>query len=435
MKPGRPLILLSSFLLLTFGTIESCAPVTPIPATQKSPEVVETLTASPVPQPYATRTQPSPPFLKPSVTDSRLVFESWSPDSQWVAYWYGDQEYVSQDNPAHLAFLDARSGRICKHQELNIISLTGHVTWLEDERFIAVEGPEGKVLEGVPCEELAPVENYESPQEDTGQISPDGRYRAEMKTTYWEGERQENVTTVKEIATDQIVFTMEWIGGAPYARADSGWLTNELYIIGLDVTQGVIYFSTSTMATGNVVSDVLGLNPQDVKGIQDVSHHGDAASGEYHLLIEFWSQPPSAPVPLLLYHSETDSVETIPFYTTWGGSGFSPDGRWLFLSYPTSETYDYRDFWIRAMDPAGSTPRLLESEYELGGLSTAAQKIIFAGGFWVKVLDFPGGEMVAFFDLSGYELNRIRWSPDGTRIMVQGSPFDSRPEAIFILEP
>jgi hypothetical protein len=437
MKSRRPLILLSSFLLLTLGTIEGCAPVTPIPATQKSLEVVETLTASPVPQPYATRTQPSPPFLKPSVTGSRLIFESWSPDSQWVAYWYGDQEYVTQDNPAHLAFLDVRSGRVCKHQELNIISLSGHVTWLKDERFIAVEGPGGNVFEGVPCEELSPVENYEAPQEDTGQISLDGRYRAEMKTTYSEGERQENVTTIKEIATDQIVFSVEWIGGAPYARADRGWLTNELYIIGLDVTQGVIYFSTSTMATGNVVSDLLGLNPQEVKGIHDVSHHVDAASGEYHLLIEFWSQPPSTPAPLLLYHSETDSVETIPFYTTWGinGSPFSQDGRWLFLSYPTSETYDYGAYWIRAVDPVGSTPRLLENEYQLGGLSTAAQKIIFAGGFDVKVLDFPSGEFVAFFDLSGYELNRIKWSPDGTRIMVQGSPFDSRPEAIFILEP
>lgn len=437
MKSGRPRTVLFSFLLLALSAIESCAPVTPFPATQKSPEVVETLTASPVPEPYATRTQPSPPFLKPSVTGSRLIFESWSPDSQWVAYWYGDQEYVSQDHPAHLAFLDVRSGRICKHQELNIISLSGYLTWLEDERFIAVEGPGGKVFEGVPCEELSPVENYEVSKEDTGQISPDGRYRAEMETMFSEGERQENVTTIKEIATDQIVFTVEWIGGAPYARADSGWLTNELYIIGLDVTQGVIYFSTSTMATGNVVSNLLGLNPQEVRGIQDVSHHVDAASGEYHLLIEFWSRPPSAPTPLLLYHSETDSVETIPFYTTWGinGTPFTDEGRWLLLSYPTSETYDYRDFWIRAVDPAGSTSRLLESEYELGGFSAAAQKIIFAGGFWVKVLDFPGGEMVAFFDLSGYELNRIKWSPDGTRIMVQGSPFDSRPEAIFILNP
>jgi hypothetical protein len=243
------------------------------------------------------------------------------------------------------------------------------------------------------------------------------------------------MTTITETATGQVVFSVEWIGGAPYATADSGWLNNELYIIGLDTTQGVIYFSTSTLATGNVVSDLLGLRPQDLKGIHRVDHHGDAASGEYHLLIKFWGEPPAS--PLLLYHSELDLVETVPFYTTWamGGSPFSQDGRGLFVSYPTSETYDSRDFWIRELDPPGSTPRLLEAEYESGGLSNAAQKIFFAGGFWVKVLDFPGGDLVALFDLSGYELNRITWSPDGTRILVQGSPFDSRPDAIFILEP
>jgi len=279
------------------------------------------------------------------------------------------------------------------------------------------------------------VENYEAPREDTAQISPDGRYRADRQTIHQEGERQENITTITETAAGQVVFTAEWIGGAPYARADSGWLNNELYIIGLDVTQGVIYFSTSAMVTGNVVSDLLGLNPQNVKGIHDVSHHFDAVSGEYHLLIQFWGDPPAS--PLLLYHSELDLVETLPFYTAWsiGGSPFSQDGRWLFVSYPTSDSYDYRDFWIRELDAPGSTPRLLESEYELGGFSKAAQKIIFAGGFWVKVLDFPSGDLVAFFDLSGYELNRIAWSPDGTRIMVQGSPFDSRPDALFILEP
>src|ERR687892_512199 len=94
------------FLLLIIGTVEGCAAVTPIAEPSVLPEVMETFTASPIPQPQPTRTQPSPPFLEPYVTSSRLIFDSWSPDSRWVAYWYGDQEYVSQDNPAHLAFLD-----------------------------------------------------------------------------------------------------------------------------------------------------------------------------------------------------------------------------------------------------------------------------------------------------------------------------------------
>jgi hypothetical protein len=360
-----------------------------------------------------------------------LIFDSWSPDSQWVTYWSVDHEYVGPDHPGHLVFLDVRSGRICEHQEISITSLTGDVTWPEEGRFIAVEGPGGNVFSGTPCGAVSPVGNYEGPKEDTAEISPDGRYRADRQTIHQEGERQENITTITETATGQLVFSGKWIGGAPYARADSGWLDNKLYIIGLDVTQGVIYFSTSTMAAGNVLSDLLGLRPQDLKGIHDVSHHADAASGEYHLLIQFWGEPPVS--PLLLYHSELDLVETVPFYTTWGP--FSHDGRWIFVSYPTSDNYDYRDFWIRELDPPGSTPRLLENEYELGGFSKAAQKIIFAGGFWMKVLDFPNGDLVAFFDLSGYQLNRIAWSPDGTRIMVQGSPFDSRPDAIFILEP
>jgi hypothetical protein len=305
---------------------------------------------------------------------------------------------------------------------------------MEDERIIVVEGPGGKVFGGSPCEVLSSIERFEVPQKETGQLSPDRRYRADMEIVHWEGERMENITTIKEIATNQVILTVNW-NGSPYARADSGWLNNDLYIIGRDNDEGVIYFSAQNDRVGNLVSDLLRINPQDLENIYRIGHTTDIVTGQYHLVIEFWPQPPSS--PLLLYHSELDLVEEIPFYQVWdvNGSGFSQDGRWLFLSYPTSLTHDPRDYWIRPVDPMGSTALLLENEYEFAGFSNETNKIIFTGGGYVKILDFPSGEVVSLFDLSGYDLNRVKWSPDGTRIMVQGAPFDSRPEALFVLEP
>jgi hypothetical protein len=43
--------------------------------------------------------------------------------------------------------------------------------------------------------------------------------------------------------------------------------------------------------------------------------------------------------------------------------------------------------------------------------------------------------MLSQWDASGYEIDRVWWSPDGNRLAMQGFPAGSQPEALFVVEP
>lgn len=413
--------------LIALITSQSCAGIAPTATPIAVPITTETATDALRP----TGTSASH-IIAPLVISPRLRFDSWSPDSQLIAYWLADGD----DLPAHLAFINVRTNKICQHKEIRANGIeSGNVRWLEGNNATVVQNSGKTAFSGVPCGVFSSTEILTTSEKEEGQISPDGRYRADTTISGWEEQLIHNVTTITEISTNQIAATVKW-DGSPHAWAESGWLNNELYLVGLDIYQSALYVSALDGKVGNVLSDLLGMDVQDLGYISRVGRYMDAAKGEYHLLIE---RSKESPLPLLLYHSELDLVEELPFYRSWihHGLTFSSDGKWLFLFYPSSQQNETDDFWIRSVDPPENVASQLAGDKGFGGfdLSNEAHKIAIIGSDYVYILNFPSGETISQWGALGYEIDRVRWSPDGTQLAMQGLPTESQPEALFIVEP
>ncbi len=415
---------LLTVLIIVFFMIQACTTTNSSVATPTG--VTATIIAPPPTEIQTSHT------IEPLVTEPRLRFDSWSPDSQWIAYWIADGE----NTPSRLAFVNVQSGKVCRHNDVFADALeSGRVLWAESGNVIAVQDQNGSALEGAPCSVFSPTTSIPISRTDSS-MSPNGDYRADTTYNGGEGELQHYITTITEISTEQIVATVKW-DASPHAWAESGWLNDELYLIGLDVKQGGLYITLPDGKIGNVVSDLLGLDIQDVGYISHLGRHIDAINGEYHLLIE---RPIKQSIgqPLLLYHSELDQVEELQFYRSWivNGSNISTDGKWLFLSYPSSKQSDeITDFWIRAVDPSDSPASKLADEIGFAGFSDTAHKIIFTDDKYVYILNFPDGKTLGLWRSPGYYIDRVWWSPDGKHVAMQGFPVGSEPEAIFVITP
>lgn len=415
-------------LLIVFLTVffmsQGCVATNSLVATQIAIPTV-TYTSQP------TKTQ-TLHIIEPLVTGSRLRFDSWSPDSLWFAYWVAKGDDVL----AHPAFVDVQSGKICQHEEVSVVGIeSGNVKWLEYGKVNITDYSEKKTFRGALCDPFSEIE-FVPPANKMNFLSPDGHYRADTIISGYNQELTHNITTITDVSKNQVIVSIRWDSG-PHTWAESGWLTNALYLIGLDVIkQKVIYASVLDGKVGDVVTDIMKLRTQDVGDIFHVGRYADTVEGEFHLLLEKANESPS---PLLLYHSETGLVEKLPFYKSWiiDGSTFSLDGKWLFLSYPSSKQNDETsDFWIRSVDPPDSLSSKLADEMNFSGLSNVLHKIVFIDKNYVLyVLNFPNGEIVSQWGASGYQIDRVWWSADGTRLAMQGFPTSTKPEAIFVIAP
>jgi len=193
----------------------------------------------------------------------RLRLDSWSPDSQWIAYWYGENR---EDIPANLAFVNVPSKKNCLHAALVAANLwDGQVIWQADGNVIAIVKPDGLAFYGAPCELFKPVV-YEPSQESTIQISPDGRFRAETEILEWEGESIHSRTNIIEISTDRNIVTTTYSRSPHFSDAWPKWLGNDLYII-RTVEEGWQYFSIPEGSSGNLLTELLGLNKEEAESV------------------------------------------------------------------------------------------------------------------------------------------------------------------------
>lgn len=420
-----------AILLIVLFIGQSCGEIASPTPSLAVPTATETVTLPPTHTLQPTSTQAPLHIVEPLITNPRLRFDSWSPNSQWIAYWFADGD----DLPAHLGFINVQSGKVCQHDNVIADNIeSGYVSWEKNDNVIAAQNLSGSAFSGMACEVFSPTERVAISHTESS-TSPNGRYRADATISGWEGELIHNVTTITEISTKQITATVKW-DGSPHIWAESGWLNNELYLVGLDINQGALYVSVPDGKVGNVVSGLLGLDVQDVGYISRVGRYTDTAKGEYHLLIE---RSKESPLLLLLYHSELDLVEELPFYRSWihHGLTFSSDGKWLFLFYPSSQQNETDDLWIRSVDPPDSAALQLADGMGFAGfdLPNEAHEIAMIVHDYVYILKFPSGEMISRWGASGYYLQGIRWSPDGKRLVVEGIPVASKPTALFVIKP
>ncbi len=130
------------------GRIPSTPLITPVAAT-------ETITPTSANTVQSISTQIPIQIIEPLVNSPRLRFDSWSPDSQWFAYWFADGD----DAPAHLAFIDVQSEKSCQHEEVTVIGIeSGGVKWLDDGAVNIADYSSKKAFHGSPCETFSEVE-------------------------------------------------------------------------------------------------------------------------------------------------------------------------------------------------------------------------------------------------------------------------------------
>lgn len=378
--------------------------------------------------------QASEPLVKAPEVNFGLRFDLWSPDSRWLAYWVGER---ADNRPAQLAFTDILSGQTCPHPEVIAASLSdGNVYWQTDGRVAAFLSGQNKTLEGAPCTSFTPVENNPIPDlHRSVYLSPDGHYRAEVAILGWQEELIYKEAKIYDLKTDQVVAFVPFNGGAAIMSVPI-WLTNQLFLIGKTLDQGILYVGLPGGQARRLLPDLLKLDAENEDQIWRIDGYAEPAKGEYHLLLVGLNG--STGSPLLLYHSEIGRLEEVPFYSAWffTGTSFSPDGKWLFVGDPLKKGKpgESMDYWLRPVDPPGSAGVEITDNRGAGGLSVAAEKMVFWKDSLIDIYSFPGSQLLNEVTLPGYIVNSTVWSPNGRWLLAAGLPgIESMPEALFLI--
>lgn len=292
-------------------------------------------------------------------------------------------------------------------------------------------------------------------------ISPNGRYRTETRLIRWIGEGGGYETlTIADAAVGQTITTVSYVDSSNFRWAGQGWLNNELYLIGQTGDQGVLYVSLPEGRIGHLLPDFFGLAAREEEDVCLVDRQADPATGKYHLLLQLCEE--GRGLPLLLYHSELDQVEEVAFYFAWpffDSSSFTPDGQWLLLGDPIEkgEPGVSINYWLRLVDPPGSTAIEIIPGVEFDGLSGQgqqmaeivaeavlhswmfcrlsgqAQQMAFCRDNSVRILSFPDGKLLGQWSTASYDVRYLWWSPDGNRAVATGFDAQTEKEALFAI--
>ena len=402
-------------------TITPSETLAPLPTTTLTPVITETpaITSIPIIE------------IKPFITPEgmRARFDSWGSDSLWIAYWLAEDE----EAPASLTFTHVVSGETCQPEEVQAQSLGSDLLlWQEDGSVIVLPSgfPQG-ALQGIPCGAFVPVEGETLPDPLTRtSLSPDGSYVAEEIIVQQEEAGFHIELQITEFGSGQSLHSMSYLLSRHFVFGGPKWLNNDYYLIGMALDQGLsgfLYYSVAEDRVSQVLPDVLGLEAEKYVSLFTQTNPDD---GTFHILVLSEDLP-------LLYHSEFDQLEELPFAhvgnfadASGGLSLFSLDGKWLLLSQVVGGHY-----WLRSVDPPGSTSTELTYYGDVGGLSHNGQRLAFLHGKSINIVSFPSGELLSQWHTSIYDIQNIWWSPDSNRFIALGHQSESNQIALYVIEP
>lgn len=406
---------------------------------------VEALLTAQAPSPTPTLPAESPRMIVEGVS---LNMAHWSPDAQWIAYWRGSRDAY----PSVPEFYEVETGRICAHPDyvggIEPEYSDTYLFWLPDNRVEILA--DGAPFVGAPCSEFEPAQPEMSISPWTWAYSPDGRYRAQSE--YDEASRQVT-TTITNTANGTVLNRVKWLFGYGQRPGLGGdWLGSERFLLPATADQGPLMIEVGRDAPIEVMPDRFGILPTR-PDLSELAAYGavDETTGNYHLLLLRGVSNPRLPV--LLYHSETATVETLPFRYITGLSengryisGFSPNGSWLMLLMPIEEARDdYQTIWMRPVDGSDSDIQSLGAKvYTLwsGPTNLIAYKEYLPDGSPdadILIASFPEGRVLSHWADDEMIITPYVWSPDGTKLLAHGfvpqATFDNWREAIFVIEP
>lgn len=334
----------------------------------------------------------------------------------------------------------------CPHEEVTTDNLeSGYVMWQDDASFIVITDANASMWSGgdTPCAALALVQN-DLHTNRKGEFSPNGRYQA-VTTSTPDGQLLHNTVIITDTLTNQMTVTYTWDTSVHAVKGGPNWLTNELYLIGQTFPQDILYLSLPNGQVGNVLTDLLKQKIEDQEATWWLFSQTDPTTEAYHLLLQWWGGE-STWSPLLLYHSELDQVEELPFYrarpfnSTNAVYGFSPDGRWLLVGNPVGGSDPAndsgQDYWIRPIDSPNNSFIQISAQAALGGMSGEGEQMAFIENHnSIYVVTFPDGQLLSQWFMPGYVVDRLWWAPDGIHLAVWGIDQETGQEALFVLTP
>lgn len=433
------------------GIQQQTLPATSIPMALPSSTATLNPTGA-VPSPTLTPPQPTaistPVAIEPVATAPAIRVDSWSPNSDWLAYWLSAEipQVFYPWPPGDLHFLNVRTGQTCSYPEVVALGNSDHLAWQSNGSVQIILPSSQLAYQGLPCQGNFPIVYRPEIGEMNSILSLAGGYRASTVSRAEADGTLSAVTTITRVATGKVESTINWKhrGGEGELGTGGQWLIEGLFLIYESLDQGPLLI---TVGQGTVhvaqelfrVSPVVGQPGQN--DLVTLRAAGAVVTGTntYHIALFGLGMEAAFP-PIRLYHSETGKVEEIPFRYLWTPA-FSPDGRWLLLDErPIKGGYESYALWIRPVDPVGSEARALITSSLSDGSPYALwsadwKRVAFGFPGRVSVYTFPEGVQIGSWMTDAYGTVPRAWSPGGKSLAVEGYIPGVQQQALFVIRP
>jgi hypothetical protein len=388
--------------------------------------------------------------VEPLITAAYVHFDSWSADGRWLAAWLSSQEDLDAWLPytmpgGVLHFVEVATGEMCPapqfHRES---SLSGGVQWPGDGQAVVVI--EGEAFAGRPCQ-VEPFDPLPGTTVAAGAapdpgLSPGGRYRAHSSDIYRDDGRLDVVTTITG-SEGQEILAVSWQhrGGKGDLGLGGAWLNSSQFLIYETWDDGPLLLDVAQQLVTPVVTGLLDLESIPNLERDQYSLRARPASGaepeSYYLVIQAISWG-GEPPPIMLYHSATGQVETLPYRQVWG---FSPDYEWLFLHEEVrtvplpggGRNVGYHLWGRRLADVTGGWQLIAPAVNTL--LWREAQpEIAFRQNETTLIWQsFPKGHLIGQWHTGPYGASPTAFSPDGRYLIAVGNRPGAWNYGLFLL--
>lgn len=391
-------------------------------------------TPSPVPTKTPDVTVTSSDFVsvKPLVTALFIQFASWSPDSQWMAYWVSSQDDVEQPTNAMpggtLNFMNLITGESCAVSQFRTPdNQAAEVYWSEEIEAIVVIGTNAFV--GKPCQEqpYSKLDNYlkEQPLNDPA-LSPDRQHHANTILQSNENGILTFETTITATNSTQPLQRVTWQIDERLGEYGVGgeWISQKQFLLHesldqgpliIDIEQGVIPILTELFGLDEIPS-ILGKEGYGFRAFALPGVERDS----FHLLTQGVGLEANFP-SVKLYHAENALVETLPFHHLWW-KPFSADGQWLLMDErPDIGGYEAYTIWIRRVEDVGGDWQMLASDIDSVLWTNDWTEMAFNSAEKVIWQTFPVAERIGQWDSGQFSAYPVAWSPNGRFLITIGN--------------